>query len=108
MQLQTPDVYRPKPSPTVPTALAGHVTVDETNAGQTISVPRGTTVEVVLSNGQWTIPEASSGLKRLSAAQTCNGDVKATFEATRSGTIASDLSSREASFHFKVSIRVNA
>jgi len=104
-ELQTPATYVSS-SPTPPVIVGGHVTVTRANANQTVTVPAGTIIDLVLVNGPWTMPNSSAGLTQTSAEQGCSGDVRASFRALRSGTISSELISRQAGFHFRVIILV--
>jgi hypothetical protein len=105
-QVETPGVYVSS-SPNTPQVVAGHVQVTRANAGQTITVPRGTVIDVLLVNGPWSVPSGSGGLTPISAHVACNGDVQASFRADHSGNITSELKSLELGFRFELHILVN-
>ena len=82
--------WPPTPSPTpVPIADDGRVAVTDANNHQTITVPKGTMIDVNLSANGWTLPGSSDPalLPRISATSRCDTSVAATFAALGSGTI---------------------
>jgi len=104
MQLQTAQTAPPYVSPAPPIVVAGYMTVTRENAGQTVTVPPGTVIDVLLVNGPWSTPTASGGLTPLSTQRSCNGDVSVTFRAYHSGQITSEFDTFEVGYHlvFKV------
>jgi hypothetical protein len=59
------------------------------NSRATISVPRGTIVDVDLTSGPWSTPVSSDPkmLPRLSTSSSCDGRVQASFRVQGSGWI---------------------
>ncbi len=106
MQLQTAQTAPPYVPPTPPIVVAGHMTVTRENAGQTVTVPPGTVIDVVLVNGRWSTPTASGGLTPLSTQRSCNRDVSATFRAYHAGQITSEFDTFEVGYHFVLKVLV--
>jgi hypothetical protein len=106
MQLQTAQTGVPYVSPTPPIVVAGHMTVRRENAGQTVTVPPGTVIDVLLVNGSWSTPTASGGLTPVSTQRSCNGDVRVTFRANHSGQITSEFDTFEVGYHFVFKVLV--
>jgi hypothetical protein len=82
----------PKTSPTpipIPSLSGGHVLVTMENNRATISVPKGTIVDVDLTSGPWSGPISSDpkALPRLSLLSSCDGSVRASFQVQGSGWI---------------------
>lgn len=85
----------PKTSPTpipVPMLSGGHVQVTMENSRATISVPRGTIIDVDLTSGPWSSPVSSDPkmLPRLSSSSSCDGSVRASFRVQGSGWIEAE------------------
>jgi hypothetical protein len=86
----------PKTSPTpipVPTVSGGHVRATLENSRATVSVPKGTIIDIGLTtSGPWNMPYSSDSkaLPLLSTSSSCDGSVRASFRAEGSGWIEAE------------------
>lgn len=90
----------------LPTVFKGQLTLTRASDQQTVIVPAGTIIDVVLTNGPWQLPVASGGLSRLSAYETCNYEAHARFRAAHSGTITAELEAGDSGHQFHVTVLV--
>lgn len=104
---QTPRPFVSRSPVPVPSVFNGHLALAWQNNDQTVSVSRGTIIDLTLTNGPWQLPTASSGLTRLSADETCDYAAQASFKAIDSGVITAERDSREAIYLYSVTVIVD-
>ena len=93
------------------TVGSGRVVLTEAASGETVTVPRGTIIEVDLTThayGPWRVPTSSdpNHLPRLSGSAACDGTATASFRAEGSGDITAVRGNQEVTQRFVVSIVV--
>jgi hypothetical protein len=104
----------PPQSPSAtPVPINGRVLLTFDNHGQSITVPRGTIIEVALENfsyGPWSVPRSSDPktLPRLTASSQCDPILRATFRALGNGAIEASRGNMELTQDFRVTIEVTS
>src|SRR5262245_32798537 len=89
---QAPLAELPTPIPAPPTPSGGRLVLTADDSPQTVTVPRGTIIEIRLEpvdGAVWTVPKSSNpnALPRLSASGACDRGKVATFRAEGTGEI---------------------
>lgn len=107
---QAPRPGPPSSSPPAPVPAGGRVVVTAANSRQTVTVPRGTVVEVRLEptgGVRWNPPESSdrSALPRLGASGPCGPVQVATFRADGAGQISAERPHGDAVEEFVVTVQ---
>ena len=108
----SPQLVVPNTPVPVPTVSAGRIVLAESNNNQTVTVPEGTVLQIVLGGASgWEItpvgPSTASPIRATSFATNCEGFLVSTFSVQGAASFKTVASNGEVHYNYEVTVLVS-